>query len=968
MTAIVSTSGEPTSQSDANVHQPVRIVYPKLVMPDRQARRQLFNRMDVNGNGGLSLAEIDKAVVEGLVGPVLGAADFNHKPALIRAYKAADTSEDGFIERSEFSKLLFFLVYFNNLWHKFEEIDSDHDRRISAEEFAAGCATVGLDLTPEEAAAEFAACDTDGGGMILFGEFCTWCAAREYRPDEDEDEDEETKKEPDEAAAALGSDVEPSDTPAEPPAEGVPLEPEADTSVVVSPGKAAAAAVSAEEAGMPNLSAVAAAIGSDIHDLMQKPEETEDAHEEGSEVSLGQAEGRPAKEEPQAAALPDRPDSQPDVVANADQAVDSTEALALHYQESAESNETGIMAPQQDEAAIYALAASDDLAALSPPSAAFKQLQDEIAATQEAAKGFSNETVTASATEDPESSSLEQETEAAKAVLEAVTAAASMPSPGAQPNEVVQSATDDGSADVLSEDVTETQPETDSEVAAAAESAPDKEEDQVVFDPAFGELAAVLTYIDADAGAGADADAAADADADADVKEPEPEPESELEQEPESEPQQVIVSETAEELEVAIGDRLYLVDVASETVFQIVPEEAEVGTWDTAARRIIFTPASVDGQGQEDHGGVGGGEVVREETSATPEAVKPAEAQDDDKGDEGDSESDLAPLPELEPSIATKPPAAGERRRYSVALAPGALDDFLAVVDVPPSVGEEESALDAAGGSSHDALNTLRVVCPDGVSPGDALFVQTPEGQEIETAVPEGITPGDEFDVDLSSLQQQNPQHQQQEQGADEAQQQQHDDEEEGEEGEASDGLADLAEGTLEPTPPPQQPPKRPDRSKRKYSVSLKPGALDDFLQEIEPESAAVDEVAAEGMMLLVGVPEGMSGGELLYVGTPDGREIVVTIPEGISGGESIEVDVGETAITVEEYERRQHEEEEEEEEHHDEDEDDVTVTVPEGSNPGDVIVIETPAGLELEVEIPEGYSPGEEFVVTTPR
>ena len=84
-----------------------------------------------------------------------------------------------------------YIVYFNNLWHKFEEIDSDHDRRINAQEFAVGCATVGLDLTPEEAAAEFAACDTDGGGMILFGEFCTWCAAREYRPDEDEGEGED---------------------------------------------------------------------------------------------------------------------------------------------------------------------------------------------------------------------------------------------------------------------------------------------------------------------------------------------------------------------------------------------------------------------------------------------------------------------------------------------------------------------------------------------------------------------------------------------------------------------------------------------------------------------------------------------------------------------------------------------------------------------------------------------------------
>ena len=78
----------------------------KLVMPDKKGRAALFREIDNNGNGGLSLAEIDKAVVDGQIGRALGCADFNHKPALMRAYKAADTSGDGFIERREFFKLL----------------------------------------------------------------------------------------------------------------------------------------------------------------------------------------------------------------------------------------------------------------------------------------------------------------------------------------------------------------------------------------------------------------------------------------------------------------------------------------------------------------------------------------------------------------------------------------------------------------------------------------------------------------------------------------------------------------------------------------------------------------------------------------------------------------------------------------------------------------------------------------------
>ena len=90
-----------------------------LVMPDREARNTLFDAIDFNGNGALSLAEIDKAVVSGFLGKAMHCPDFDHKPALMRAYHAADASHDGFIERSEFMKLLKYLVYFNNLWHKF---------------------------------------------------------------------------------------------------------------------------------------------------------------------------------------------------------------------------------------------------------------------------------------------------------------------------------------------------------------------------------------------------------------------------------------------------------------------------------------------------------------------------------------------------------------------------------------------------------------------------------------------------------------------------------------------------------------------------------------------------------------------------------------------------------------------------------------------------------------------------------
>ena len=127
-----------------------------LILPDKRARDELFKRMDYNGNGALSLAEIDKAVVE--LWP-----QFNNKPALMRAYKAADKSGDGWIGRRGFKLLLQYIEYFNFLWHEFEAIDANHDRRLSLQEFVAGCTAVGHKLSLIEASREFNKMDENGG-------------------------------------------------------------------------------------------------------------------------------------------------------------------------------------------------------------------------------------------------------------------------------------------------------------------------------------------------------------------------------------------------------------------------------------------------------------------------------------------------------------------------------------------------------------------------------------------------------------------------------------------------------------------------------------------------------------------------------------------------------------------------------------------------------------------------------------
>jgi len=127
----------------------------------------LFQRLDPNGNGHLSLAELDKGVVE--LWPHL-----NHKPAVMRAYKAADTSGNGWIGKREFKHFLKYLVYFVELWNTFADIDTSDDRRLTKAELVSGGGLIGLSKGELEHA--FDSMDKNKGGYVLFDEFCMYMA------------------------------------------------------------------------------------------------------------------------------------------------------------------------------------------------------------------------------------------------------------------------------------------------------------------------------------------------------------------------------------------------------------------------------------------------------------------------------------------------------------------------------------------------------------------------------------------------------------------------------------------------------------------------------------------------------------------------------------------------------------------------------------------------------------------------
>eukprot|EP01105_Mastigella_eilhardi_P015933 TRINITY_DN3650_c0_g1_i1.p1 TRINITY_DN3650_c0_g1~~TRINITY_DN3650_c0_g1_i1.p1 ORF type:complete len:395 (-),score=96.31 TRINITY_DN3650_c0_g1_i1:124-1260(-) len=134
--------------------------------------RKAWETFDVNRNGFLSLAECDRAIVEIL--PKYA----KNKPAILRAYKAADISQDGYIQYAEFKNLVKLLEVYDHMWKSFKSIDTDMDRRIDVTEFLKGARKIGLAGDESALRHEFDVMDSNRGGKVLFDEFCMYLAKK----------------------------------------------------------------------------------------------------------------------------------------------------------------------------------------------------------------------------------------------------------------------------------------------------------------------------------------------------------------------------------------------------------------------------------------------------------------------------------------------------------------------------------------------------------------------------------------------------------------------------------------------------------------------------------------------------------------------------------------------------------------------------------------------------------------------
>merc|ERR1712039_556037 len=127
--------------------------------------------------GGLvSLAEMGKFVRDQY--PVL-----DHAPALNAAHAASHAADhgaktDGFVTKKDFKTMLGNLFYFNKMFWIFDHSDTDHDRRLDKHEFAQLLVSSGVTMKTSDIDAEFKKVDTNGGGIILFDEFCKYITSK----------------------------------------------------------------------------------------------------------------------------------------------------------------------------------------------------------------------------------------------------------------------------------------------------------------------------------------------------------------------------------------------------------------------------------------------------------------------------------------------------------------------------------------------------------------------------------------------------------------------------------------------------------------------------------------------------------------------------------------------------------------------------------------------------------------------
>ena len=170
----------------------------KKTEEDRVKRKKLWDAMDMNRNGFLSLAEFDKGIRDVLKLPKL----FPQKKVLIRAYNSSKDKIKGkskyskdYVEWLEFRYLLIYLRQYFEYYVMFCRVDTDDNFKIDLNEFKKALPTLekwGVKITDPEA--EFKRIDTNSSGNIMFEEFCDYAIQKNLDLEDDDNFDDSELK------------------------------------------------------------------------------------------------------------------------------------------------------------------------------------------------------------------------------------------------------------------------------------------------------------------------------------------------------------------------------------------------------------------------------------------------------------------------------------------------------------------------------------------------------------------------------------------------------------------------------------------------------------------------------------------------------------------------------------------------------------------------------------------------------
>lgn len=156
---------------------------------DKQKRLKMFKDFD-NGNGVLSLAEVDKATRDILQIDWV----FDAKPAIMRAFQVAKNSRpskraagDDYVELREFKFFFASLRQYLEYYVAFDQLDTDGDKKLSLKEFKAGEGKVETWVGKLDAEEEFKSMDSNTGGSVLFDEFSKWAIKKNLDLEDDDD-------------------------------------------------------------------------------------------------------------------------------------------------------------------------------------------------------------------------------------------------------------------------------------------------------------------------------------------------------------------------------------------------------------------------------------------------------------------------------------------------------------------------------------------------------------------------------------------------------------------------------------------------------------------------------------------------------------------------------------------------------------------------------------------------------------